>query len=190
AVGETIVVISGGFDLSIGATMAAAGMVSGYLVNDGTNLWLAFAAGLGLGLAVGPANGSGVCYARLNPLIATLPTLSIVRGLSFVISGGEDLVISNQTYLNIGTNSFLGMPWVVWILIVTFLVFGAAMPRSRFGRYTYAIGSNLRASKLAGVPVNKWRPAVFPAWGGGPRGGGPVAGARDGTARTGAQHGN
>jgi ribose/xylose/arabinose/galactoside ABC-type transport system permease subunit len=161
AVGETIVVISGGFDLSIGATMAAAGMISGYLVNDGTNLWLAFAAALGLGLAVGLANGAVVCYARINPLIATLATLSIVRGLGFVISGGEDLVISNQTYLNIGTNSFLGVPWVVWILIVTFLVFGAAMPRSRFGRYTYAIGSSLRASKLAGVPVNRWRLAFY-----------------------------
>ncbi len=161
AVGETIVVISGGFDLSVGSTMAVAGMMSGYLVNHGTNLWLSFGAALLVGLAVGVANGCLVCYARINPLIATLATLSVVRGLGFVISGGNDLVISNQSYLNIGTNSYLGVPWVVWVLIVTFLIFGAVMPRSKFGRYTYAIGSNLRAAKLAGVPINRWRMSFY-----------------------------
>src|SRR5579872_7362290 len=75
AVGETIVVISGGFDLSVGSTMAAAGMVSGYFVNHGVSLWLAFAAALGVGLAVGLANGALVCFARINPLIATLASL-------------------------------------------------------------------------------------------------------------------
>jgi ribose transport system permease protein len=161
AVGETIVVISGGFDLSVGSTMAAAGMLSGYLVNHGVEVWLTFGAAVTVGLAVGLANGGLVCFARINPLIATLATLSVVRGLGFVITGGQDLVIQNQTYLNIGTNSFLGVPWVVWVLLVAFVSFGAVMPRSRFGRYTYAIGSNLRASKLAGVPVNRWRLAFY-----------------------------
>src|SRR3954453_20584550 len=70
AVGETIVIISGGFDLSVGSTMAAAGMLSGWLVNDGESIWLAFALALVLGLVVGLANGSIVSYARINPLIA------------------------------------------------------------------------------------------------------------------------
>jgi ribose/xylose/arabinose/galactoside ABC-type transport system permease subunit len=161
AVGETIVVISGGFDLSVGSTMAAAGMVSGYLVNHGSDLWLSFAAALAVGLAVGVANGGLVCYARINPLIATLATLSVVRGLGFVVTGGEDLVVQNQTYLNIGTNSFAGVPWVVLVLVGAFLIFGAVMPRSKFGRYTYAIGSSLRAAKLSGVPVNSWRMAFY-----------------------------
>jgi ribose/xylose/arabinose/galactoside ABC-type transport system permease subunit len=161
AVGETIVVISGGFDLSVGSTMAAAGMLSAYLVNHGANVWLSFGAALMLGLAIGIANGSLVCFARINPLIATLATLAVVRGLGFVITGGEDLVISDQTYLNIGTNSFLAVPWVVWLLIGSFVAFGAVMPRSKFGRYTYAIGSSLRASKLSGVPINRWRMAFY-----------------------------
>jgi ribose/xylose/arabinose/galactoside ABC-type transport system permease subunit len=182
AVGETIVVISGGFDLSVGSTMAAAGMISGYLVNHGTNLWLSFLVAIVLGFVVGIANGSLVCYARINPLIATLATLSVIRGLGFVVTGGEDLVISNQTYLNLGTNSLIGVPWVVWALLVTFGIFGLAMPRSKFGRYTYAIGSNLRASKLAGVPVNRWRIAFYATCGGLAAIAGLITVARTGTA--------
>jgi ribose/xylose/arabinose/galactoside ABC-type transport system permease subunit len=182
AVGETIVVISGGFDLSVGSTMAVAGMLSGYLVNHGTNLWLAFAAALCVGLAVGLANGGLVCFARINPLIATLATLNVVAGIGFVVSGGNDLVISNQTYLNIGTNSFLGVPWVIWILLTAFVAFGAVMPRSKFGRYTYAIGSNLRAAKLAGVPITRWRMAFYATCGVLAAVGGIITVARTGTA--------
>jgi ribose transport system permease protein len=155
------VIIAGGFDLSVGSTMAAAGMLSGWLVNDGESIWLAFALALVLGLAVGLANGSIVSYARINPLIATLATLAIVRGLCFVISGGEDLVISNGRYLDLGTGSVATIPITVVILLGTFLVFGAVMPRSLFGRYAYAIGSNARAARLAGVPVSRWRLAFY-----------------------------
>ena len=69
AVGETIVIIAGGFDLSVGSTMAAAGMISGYLVNHGTSVWLAFLTALALGLGIGLGNGAIVSYARINPLI-------------------------------------------------------------------------------------------------------------------------
>lgn len=161
AVGETIVIISGGFDLSVGSVMAAAGMVSAYLVNHGTNVGICFLLALLVGLGIGLVNGTIVSYARINPLIATLAMLSIIRGLCFVISGGEDLVISNTTYLNLGTNSVLGVPSTVVILLVTFAIFGVIMPRSLFGRYAYAAGSSSRAAKLAGVPVSRWRLAFY-----------------------------
>ena len=67
-----------------------------------------------------------------------------------MISSGDDLIIDNQTYLNLGTNSIAGIPITVVILLVIFLIFGAAMPRTLFGRYAYAIGSSARASRLAG----------------------------------------
>jgi ribose transport system permease protein len=161
AVGETIVIISGGFDLSVGSTMAAAGMISGYLVNHGTAVPAAFAVALAAGLLIGIANGAIVSYGRINPLIATLATLSIVRGLGFVITGGQDLVISNGTYLGLGTNSVLGVPITVIVLLAVFAVLGAALPRTSFGRYAYAIGSSARASRLAGVPVSRWRLAFY-----------------------------
>ncbi len=92
AVGETIVIISGGFDLSIGSVMAASGMVSAFLVGFGVPLPLAFACSIALGLFIGVTNGAIISYARINPLITTLATLAIVRGLGYVVSGGKEIV--------------------------------------------------------------------------------------------------
>ena len=161
AVGETIVIIAGGFDLSVGSTMAAAGMTAGYMVNQGVPLALAFLAALLIGLAVGVLNGVIISKARINPLIATLATLSIVRGLSYVISGGRELVISDPRFLGFGVGSLLGIPYIVWLLIVIFIVFAWAMPRTLFGRYAYAIGSSAMAAQRAGVPVARWRIAHY-----------------------------
>ena len=157
AIGQTVVIIAGGFDLSVGSVMAAAGILSAFLINHGTPFTLAIAAALGLGLIIGFFNGSIVAYLRINPLIATLATLSIVRGLAFVITSGQAEVISNETYLSVGTGSVFGIPTVVVLLIVLFLAVGFILPRTRFGRYAYAIGSNTRASRLSGIRVPRWQ---------------------------------
>jgi ribose transport system permease protein len=157
AIGQTIVIIAGGFDLSVGSVMAAAGMTAAYLVNAGAPVGVSFAGAMALGLVVGLVNGAVVSYLRINPLIATLATLAIVRGLAFVISGGDADVVSDETFLRLGTDSVLGVPLVVVVLIVLFAALGLLMPRTRFGRYAYAIGSNARAARLAGVPVDRWR---------------------------------
>jgi ribose/xylose/arabinose/galactoside ABC-type transport system permease subunit len=161
AVGETIVIISGGFDLSVGSTMAAAGMAAGYLVTQGIPLPIAFAAALAIGAGVGLANGTIISYARINPLIATLATLAVVRGLSYVISGGRELVVSDDAFLELGVGTFLGVPYIVLLLVATFVVFAWAMPRTLFGRYAYAIGSSAKAAQRAGVPVARWRIAYY-----------------------------
>ena len=157
AVGETIVIISGGFDLSVGSTMAAAGMAAGYLVTQGVPLPVSFAVALAIGAVVGLANGTIISYARINPLIATLATLAIVRGLSYVISGGRELVVSDESFLQLGVGTFLGVPYIVLLLVATFAAFAWAMPRTLFGRYAYAIGSSARAAQRAGVAVARWR---------------------------------
>ena len=160
-VGETIVIISGGFDLSIGSVMAASAMLSAWLVSMGLPVYLAFPASIGLGILIGLVNGSVISYARINPLITTLATLSIVRGISYVLSGGKDIIVHDPTWLAIGTGTFLGIPYLVIVLAATFLVFGLMMPRTLFGRYAYAIGSNARAARLAGVAVDHWRLAFY-----------------------------
>jgi ribose/xylose/arabinose/galactoside ABC-type transport system permease subunit len=161
AIGQTVVIIAGGFDLSVGSVMAATGILSAYLINHGTAFALAIAAALGLGLVIGYVNGAIVAYLRINPLIATLATLSIVRGLAFVITSGQAEVVSNQTYLSIGTGSVLGIPTVVVLLVGLFLVVGFTLPRTRFGRYAYAIGSNTRAARLSGIRVPRWQLAFY-----------------------------
>jgi ribose/xylose/arabinose/galactoside ABC-type transport system permease subunit len=161
AVGETIVIIAGGFDLSVGSTMAAAGMTAGWLVTQGVPLPLAFAVAILIGIVVGFANGTIISYARINPLIATLATLAIVRGVSYVISGGRELIISDPAFLTFGVGRVMGIPYIVLMLVATFLVFGWAMPRTLFGRYAYAIGSSAKAAQRAGVPVARWRIAYY-----------------------------
>src|SRR5205814_2450615 len=121
----------------------------------------AFAAALCVGVVIGVANGSIVSYARINPLIATLATLAIVRGLGFVISGGAELPVDNSSFLALGSGSVAGIPYIVVILLCGFALFGVTLPRTRYGRYAYAIGSNARAAKLAGVPVNRWRVSFY-----------------------------
>jgi ribose transport system permease protein len=161
AIGQTVVIIAGGFDLSVGSVMAAAGILSAYLINQGVAFGLAIVAALVLGCLIGLANGSIVAYLRINPLIATLATLAIVRGLAFVITKGEAEVVSNQTYLDVGTDDIAGVPLVVVLLVGLFVAVGFTIPRTRFGRYMYAIGSNARAARLAGVRVSRWRLVFF-----------------------------
>jgi ribose/xylose/arabinose/galactoside ABC-type transport system permease subunit len=118
---------------------------------------LAFAAALVVGVVVGFINGAIISYARINPLIATLATLAIIRGLGYVVSGGRELVISDESFLTFGVGQFLGVPYIVILLVATFAVFAWLMPRTLFGRYAYAIGSSARAAQRAGVPVSRWR---------------------------------
>ena len=156
SVGATIVMIAGGFDLSVGSIMAASGMLAAFVVNQGQSTLVGLVAALSLGSLIGILNGFVIAYFRINPLIATLATLSIVRGVAYIISDGGAIVISEKTFLNIGIDDYFGIPLTVWICVSLFLSMGFLMPRTRLGRYVYAIGSNSRAARLAGIRVNRW----------------------------------
>ena len=161
AAGETIVIIAGGFDLSIGSTMAASGMLAAYLLDSGSGVVMAFTCAIILGIGIGTVNGTLIAYFRINPLITTLAMLAIIRGLAFVISDGREIIITNKTWLSLGTGKLAGIPYIVLILILIFLIFALILPRTTFGRYVYAIGSNPRAARLAGISTNRWRLLIY-----------------------------
>jgi ribose/xylose/arabinose/galactoside ABC-type transport system permease subunit len=161
AIGETIVIIAGGFDLSVGSVSAAAAITAASMSNAGAPFAMAVLIALAVGLGVGMINGVITGYGRINPLIATLGMLSVVRGLGHLVTGGREKVIDSRAFLDMGINDFLGIPNIVWILLGCFAVFGFIIPRYRFGRYMYAIGSNDRAARLAGVRINRWRVVFF-----------------------------
>ena len=165
SIGATIVIISGGFDLSVGSVMAASGMLAAFVINQGQSNLVGVVLALMLGCVIGLLNGFVIGYLRINPLIATLAMLSIVRGLAYIISGGDAVIVSNSSFLAIGTDSIFGVPITVWIFVTLFLSVGFLMPRTHFGRYVYAIGSNSRAARLAGIFVNRWT-LVFYAFSG------------------------
>ena len=157
ALGQTIVIISGGFDLSVGAVSAATGMAAAWMLQQGYGFLTAVFTAILIGGIIGVGNGAITGYGRINPLITTLGMMSIVRGLGFIISGGYDIAISNKTFLRMGSGQIFNIPYVAIILVLLFLVVGLMIPKFTFGRYMYAIGSNERACVLAGVRVNRWK---------------------------------
>jgi ribose/xylose/arabinose/galactoside ABC-type transport system permease subunit len=161
AIGETIVIIAGGFDLSVGSVSAAAAIAAASLSNAGFPLIVAVLGALGVGLGVGIINGAITGYGRINPLITTLGTLAIVRGGGQLVTGGREKILHDRSFLDMGVDTTLAIPNIVWILFACFAILGFIIPRYRFGRYMYAIGSNDRASRLAGVRVNRWRLVFF-----------------------------
>jgi ribose/xylose/arabinose/galactoside ABC-type transport system permease subunit len=157
ALGQTIVIISGGFDLSVGAVSAATGMAAAWMLQQGYGFITAVMTAIIIGGIIGVGNGAITGYGRINPLITTLGMMSIVRGLGFIISGGYDIAISNKTFLRMGSGQVFNIPYVAIILVFLFVVVGLTIPKFSFGRYMYAIGSNERACVLAGVRVNRWK---------------------------------
>ena len=110
AIAMTMVIVSGGFDLSVGAVVALTAVTVAKIHDMDVNIWIAVAAGFAVGPIVGLANGLLVTKVGINPLITTLGTMSIVRGLAFVLTGGLTGTILDSGFAYIGRGEFLGVP--------------------------------------------------------------------------------
>lgn len=162
SVGMTLVIITGGIDLSVGAIMAFATSVGGSIaIVDGWPIWLAYPFILGIGLGLGLINGLLVIRFNVHPLIVTLGTMSIIRGGVMVITGGKYITPIPREYLLIGAGY---VP--VILLVLMLLTFHFILTRTRFGRNLYAIGGNADAASYSGVPVDRYRVWVYVASGG------------------------
>jgi len=162
AVGQTFVILTAGIDLSVGSVLLLASVVSDeYYVHHGTSAggWLTVIIGMVIGIAVAAAYGAiqGLLAskAKIPPLIATLGGYGAALGLSYLITNGTDLPAPpgplDQT---IGSGSVAGVPWLIVISFIVTIVFGLVLAYTRFGRYTYAIGSNPEAGRRAGINVD------------------------------------
>jgi ribose transport system permease protein len=161
AVGMTFVIITSGIDLSVGSVLVFSGVIAAKVMEGlGGEGWGAIGAGLvaGLlaGLAWGVVNGVLVTKARVPPLIVTLGTLGMALGSALLITGGIDvrgvpLVLTTT----IGIGQLRGVPYVVIIAAVVTAIGAVTLAMTRFGRYTYAIGSNAEAARRAGIDVDR-----------------------------------
>jgi rhamnose transport system permease protein len=159
ALGETMVVISRNYDLSVGSVLGLSAYLSASLFgpHQGIPIVVVFLTGLGIGLACGLANGLMVSAGRVPSLVVTLATLYIVRGIDILIVGGKEVVASSlpNGFLDIPKATVLGIPDLA-IAIAVVVGVGAYYLRSfRSGRELYAIGSNPAAASLAGIPIGK-----------------------------------
>ena len=171
AAGMTFIIITSGIDLSVGSMLAMTGMLgsiamllagggawkgicSGEFVAMGVpSMLLGTAAGILAGGLCGFFNGLCITRLKLAPFIVTLGSMSIFRGVSYVLNDGKPFAISAYTYLD--TGSLLGIPVSIWLLAIVLLGSGFLLKYTKFGRYIYAIGSNSATAFHAGINVNK-----------------------------------
>jgi ribose/xylose/arabinose/galactoside ABC-type transport system permease subunit len=162
SVGMTLVVITGGIDLSVGAVMAFATSVGGMIGIVGEwHIALVYPMVLGIGLLLGLLNGLLVIRFAVHPLIITLGTMSIIRGLVMVFTGGRYITPIPKDYMWIGAgyNPFI-------LLVIVIVTFHLVLTRTRFGRNLYALGGNESAAVFSGVPVDRYRVWVYVISGG------------------------
>lgn len=156
AIGETYLVIGGLVDLSAGSVAAFASVLVSVLLATGMGSFFAIIIVLLAGVVVGVVNALAVNKLKLEPFIATLASMSIMRGFAYIICGGRPVFIKDAFFLKIGSYRIMGwLPIPVLILIVMFIVLGILLAKTRFGRSVYVLGGNKYAARLAGLHPGK-----------------------------------
>jgi len=149
------------FDLSVGSTIAFAGVLCAMVLNATNNTFIAIIAAVAAGAAIGFVNGAVIAYLRINALITTLATMEIVRGLGFIVSHGQAVGVSSDRFIALGGLTLFGVSLPIWVTLVCFVVFGVLLNQTVYGRNTLAIGGNPEASRLAGINVERTRVFIF-----------------------------
>lgn len=161
AVGMTMVIIIGEIDLSAGSLVCASGLTGAMVCKLTGNVVLAVLAALGIGLLVGCVNGVLCAYGKLPGFIATLASMTVLRGLAYIITGGNSVVWTNDMFTKIGTG-YVGVVPVPVIIMIIIIIFGYILTaKLKFGRYIYAVGGNSDTSRWSGIPVEKVKIIVY-----------------------------
>ena len=177
AAGMTFIIITAGIDLSVGSMLAMCGMFGSLgMLFAGGGTWSAISGGsfidmgwlsmlfgtllgIGFGALCGFLNGMCITRLKLAPFIVTLGSMSVFRGISYLINDGKPFAVSSYTFLDTGT--ILGIPSAVLILILVLALSGFLLRCTAFGRYTYAIGSNVQTAFHAGIDVKKMLVVIY-----------------------------
>ncbi|SEB01063.1 MAG: L-arabinose ABC transporter permease AraH [Paraburkholderia sp.] len=151
----------GEVDLSVASIVAFSGVVASTLITATHSVMLGVAGGVLAGGAVGLVNGMLVARYKINSLIVTLAMMEVVRGLAFITSNGDAVMISEERFFDLGGGSFLGISYPIWSNIVGFVLFGFLLKKTVFGKNVLAVGGNSEAALLAGLPVTRIKITVF-----------------------------
>lgn len=156
-----LVLALGEVDLSVASIVALSGVAASIVTSSSHSVVLGIAAGIAAGGAVGLLNGLLVAKVGVNSLIATLATMEIVRGLAFIAAHGDAVIITQESFFLLGAQPFLGLTLPVWLMGGAFVIFGVVLNFTVLGKNVLAIGGNREAARLAGVPVQWIRTAIF-----------------------------
>ncbi|WP_053955484.1 ribose ABC transporter permease [Inediibacterium massiliense] len=165
AAGMTFVILTGGIDLSVGSILAFSGAVSAYLISSGVHVFLSVAIALVIGVLAGCFSGMIISKGKVQPFIATLVTMTVLRGATLVFSDGKPITLAgdqtSELFSNIGGGYFLKIPIPVYLMVLVFILSYYILTQTRIGRYIYALGGNEEASKLSGLRVSNIKLSVY-----------------------------
>src|SRR5688572_6718708 len=172
ATGMTLIVLTGGIDLSVGSVLALCGAITAGLLKYGikmpsADLFIGFTilgavlGGMIVGTLLGWFNGFTITTFKVPPFVATLAMLTIARGFTMLYTGGHPISNLGSGFAQIGTGSFIGIPVPVWIAAGVVLLAVFITQKTKLGRYIYAIGGNETAAKLSGIRINRVKLIVY-----------------------------
>lgn len=161
ALGQNLAIATRGIDLSVGSVMALSGTLAAGLMVAGVNAVAALAIGIAVGLGFGFLNGVFVAFAGMPPIIVTLATMGIARGLALIYTGGYPIDGLPDWVAFFGSGKVLGIQAPVLIMLVVYAIAWLLLDRMPFGRYVYAIGGNEQATRLTGVRVARVKLIVY-----------------------------
>src|SRR5690625_1439218 len=162
ALGQTLVILTGGIDLSVGSVIAVSAMVAAKIsVTYPDMVWLAMLAGVVVGGLAGLINGLVVSRLDVAPFVATLGMLAAGSGLAYAVGKGAPINGLPQSFGKLANTTFLSLPIPVWIMIAAFIVLTLVMKRTKWGLRVYAVGGNARAARVAGVNVKGMLTSVY-----------------------------
>ncbi len=162
ATGMTLVILTGGIELSVGSVIAFSSVVAAKIANEANPAWvIAIPVAIGLAVLIGFISGFFVSFLRIPPFIMTLAMMTIARGSAFIFSNGKPISGVHKAFLVIGKGSFLGLPLPSIILLVAVLATFCILRYTSFGRYIYAVGGNENAARISGINVRVVKLGVY-----------------------------
>ncbi|MDM5209997.1 ribose ABC transporter permease [Peribacillus sp. NJ4] len=163
AFGMTFIILTGGIDLSVGSILALSSALMAGMMVSGMDPILAILVGILLGAIMGVINGILVSKGKMAPFIVTLATMTIFRGLTLVYTDGKPItgIGDSEMFQMLGRGYFLGLPVPAVVMVIAFLILWFLLHKTSFGRKTYAIGGNERASRISGIKVDRVKVAIY-----------------------------
>ncbi len=163
ALGMTLVILTGGIDLSVGSVMAISSMVAATFVtaDHPRSLWLVLPLGVGAGAFLGLINGLVVAYLKVPSFVATLGMLSVARGLTYAYTDGMPVPNLSENFLSLGEGAFLGVPLPIIVLALLFGALWWLLTQTTYGRSIYAVGGNVRSARAAGIATKRVIASVY-----------------------------
>lgn len=161
AIAQTVVIISGGLDISVGSIAGLASVTTALAVGAMSSAIAGVAAGIAIGLLAGLGNGLIITWGRVNPVIATLATFSAYRGLAFIITDGKAVGVRDSTFNTLGSGRIGFVPIPVIFLIAVAIAFTVLLRYTDMGRNIYAMGANATAARLAGINLDRYKLGIY-----------------------------